>query len=412
MIMNMKGKLALGFMSVCVGAFALSLTSCKNSREMPVNEEQMHEVVTESYLLQEDGTLISFGSESLKATENEKGKITGAGKYYHKQQATITAEAKGSYSLYSLYEKTDKLDAYTKAKGTEGIVGGKTKTINLEVTQNLTFVAIFMGKDGADRKYDNLKINGTNGNYTAPAAGAQGAKGNLTAIGEEYQAVKTYDGTIIRWDIINGTYKDWIVKDNKAAWLTLSPISDGNVAYALKDHISKTEGARTATFQIGKDGVGSGTGVWRTITITQNSYWDGSTQDPTNPTKFVDAQGSKINLPTTTALAFNPNGQAIDLKTKEPLYGKTIYAVYQVYENGKLAPENKWIKKEVKPSFGATPDWVRNQGTQYTAGKNDTPSNRKGSCTVTWNVDGKKVGASTITFAQNRIEYNVDGEVL
>lgn len=408
MIMNMKGKLALGFMSVCVGAFALSLTSCKNSREMPVNEEQMHEVVTESYLLQEDGTLISFGSESLKAVSSNKGSIEGAGDYYHKQKANITAIAKGDYKLYSFYVKDNKVQEYTEALGTKNVGNKKNHTISFEVVQDVTVVAVFSGAEGVERDYRNLKINGENGNKTISGVSGINGKGTLTAIGEEYQAIKA-DGKIVDWSLVNSKYTNWEITQKTGDWLTLSSInSTGEITYTLRNYISKN-GPRSATFKVGKNGSGSGAqGVWRTVTITQDSYWDGSAQDPTKPIKFVDESNSPVNLPKTTNLVFLPQGENISLVSKDPVYGKKVYAVYQVFKNGQVVSETK---KEVKPTFGKVPDWVKQSDMNFMASKNEDQK-RSGNCEVKWNVDGSTtVGTSTIAFSQDLVKHNVAGEV-
>lgn len=407
MIMNIKGKLALGFMSVCVGAFALSLTSCKNSREMPVNEEQMHEVVTESYLLQEDGTLISFGSESLKATSNEKGEITGSGSYFHNDKATLTAVAKGNYKLYSFYEKNGKIKGHEKGNGTSGIVGGTKKVIEVNVTDDLSFVAIFMGADGAAREYRNLSLNGVKNNFAKTVDG-KNASGSLTAVGEEYQGLKTYDGKIASWSLVNGAYKNWELKDKRGEWNSVA-IANGTISYSLKDYISKEGKPRTATFTVYKDGVGGGKGDSKVVTITQNSYWNSFDQNGNTPDYF-ESEGKVVQLPGSYKHEFATVGGSMSLSSKNPLYGKPIYACYKVYKNG-VEQKDLLVKKEVNSSYSNL-SWVKRSGILFSASMNTGKATRNETCTVTWTVEGKTVGTSSISFSQNAHKYNVEGNVM
>lgn len=409
--MKLRRKIALFLTSAMVGTLLFSLSSCSNNRETPEEQEPSHEVTTEAFLLRSDGTMVPFDTEGLRVIDGTKGSITGDGTYYHNQQATIKATAKSPYKLYTLYEKSG-FSNLTEAAGKTGITGGTTKTITVNVTQNLHFIAVFMGVDGTDREYRNLKVNGTNSNYTLPViSGASAKSGSVTTVGEEYSPLKDYSGTIVGWELTNATYKAWTAKAPTASWLTVTANSTGTLTYNVTSYISKTGAARTATVQVGKDGIGTGKGVWRTITVKQNSYWSGDTQTPTTPGKVVDASGVAVSLPTSLSHAFPATGGSKDVATLHKALTGPVYALYQVYENGVLQPESKWIKKQITPSYSTAPAWTNVNGTTYAAGKNTTSAARSATVTVTWKVGASTVGTTAIKLSQARVEYNVGGEV-
>lgn len=402
MIMNMKGKLALGFMSVCVGAFALSLTSCKNSREIPVNEEQMHEVVTESYYLEEDGSLSPF---DLKAAESEKGSIEGARSYYHNEEAKITATAKGGYKLYSFYVKDNKVQKYTEALGPTNNGDGKSHTISFNVLQDVTVVAVFSSFDGAALGYKDLKIDGAPSDKTITVDGDK-TSSSASAVGVQLQGVMA-EGKIVKWVVKDGNFKAWDIKEKSANWLNAS-VSNGNISLSFGEHKSKTEGARTATFKVGKDGTKGGQSTWRTVTITQNSYYNGAESNPTTPDSYEYQDGTKVVLPEAINLVFRPQGEAIDLKTKDRAYKETVYAVYNIYKNGNVVSAKKVPLDKV---FGNVESWLNRNDTTFSATKNDTRSTRKDYTNVTWRANGHVVKTTKINFSQDAVKYNVIGEV-
>lgn len=411
--MNVKKQILNAVMCATIGTFGLCLASCdKNSRELPVDpSEKTYEVTTEAFFLEEDGTLVPFSANDLRATESEKGTITGAGQYFHNEQATIKATPKGTYKLYSLYEKSG-FNGLTEAKG-KPAAGETSKTITTPVTQDLHFIAVFMGQEGNERGYKDLKIAGTNGNYTfSPRPGNSNSAVTATTIGTELSPVKTYDGKIQEWVPSNTSYKDWNIDGTIPTWLT-AKIANGVLTITPKMHISKTAPARTATFKVGKNGTGGGASVWRTITVTQNSYYEADgADDSIDDIKITDGNGTVVGVPATLSTTYRSTGESKDLKTLDKSLNTSLFAQVPVYENGKKT--TKTVKKPITLTWSASSAaWLVRSGstTTYNAGQNITKADRTATVKVEFKVGSTLLKTTTITAKQAPRKYNVGGEV-
>lgn len=409
--MKIRSIITFLALSFVLGSLAFSLSSCDNEREIPVDLEETHTVTTEAFILQPDGTLISFDTESLRAaggrSETDRGIIEGGGEFKHNDKTTIKATAKGRFQLYTLFEKTD-FSGWTKEAGKQGIVNKVEKSINVTVTRDLSFVAVFVGVDNSNLNYRDLKVNGVNGDYTVPTkaeATENGVlDGTLTTVGIEEMGVTTKTGEFTGWKVTKDNYGDWEVKDISEPWLTVTP-SSGSVKYTATPFESKTEGPRTVTFKVGKDGKGVGKGVWRTVTITQNSYFENKDMSKPDGFDFGEGSGKVANIPPTLSHNFAAVGGQIDVKTLHETLKQPVYAVYKRYVNGKeIAPKREPVTVE----FGvATPDWVQNSDSNYAAEENPTGATRNATANITWKVNGKVVKTTVVTFTQDVQKHTV-----
>lgn len=413
--MNVKKQILNAIMCATIGTFGLGLASCDNSRELPVDQsEQSFVVTTEALLMQEDGSLVPFVANDLKAAtekiDNERGTITGGGTYFYRENATITATAKGEYKLFTLYEK-GAAGNHTQEAG-QKLGNDKTKTITIPVEKNLNFVAIFIGVKGEDREYRNLKLDGKLENLTkSNIDGKKGTNGTFTTVGEEYSPLKDPKGKIQGWTVTNSNFKNWDAKTPSADWLTITK-GDGSMFYTVKPYISMEKGPRTATVEVGKDGVGQGKGTWRTFTVKQDSYYDSSV-DPNNggktPDKIVDENGKEVSLPSDASYEFPSTGGQKNIKDFG--YGKKYFALYKSYKNGVVQPEAQWLKVELVPEYGQVANWIKVDGTKniYAASKNtEQKVSRSSVLTVTWKGAKNAVVKSTkVTFTQKAVTYHV-----
>lgn len=413
--MNVKKQILNAVLCATIGTFGLGLASCDNSREVPEDQsEQSFVVTTEAFLMQEDGSLVPFVANDLKAAtekiDNERGTVTGGGTYFYRENATITATAKGEYKLFTLYEKGS-AGNHTPEAG-QKIGDDKTKTITIPVEQNLNFVAVFIGIKGDDREYRNLKLDGKPENLTkGNIDGKKGATGTFTTVGEEYSPLKDPKGKIQGWTVTNSNFKNWDAKTPSADWLTITKAA-GSMSYTVKPYISMDKGPRTATVEVGKDGVGQGKGVWRTFTVTQDSYFDSSI-DPNNggktPDKIVDETGIAVSLPTDATHEFLPAGGQKSIKDFG--YGKKYFALYKSYKNGAVQPEAQWLKVELVPEYSPVASWIKVDATKtnYAVGKNtEQKVSRSSVLTVTWKgAKGAVVKTTKVTFTQKAVTYHV-----
>ena len=410
--MNVKKQILNAIMCATVGTFGLGLASCdKNGRELPVDpSEKTYEVTTEAFFLEEDGTLVPFSANDLRATESEKGTITGAGQYFHNEQATIKATPKGTYKLYSLYEKSG-YNGLTEATG-KPASGEKSKTISVPVIQDLHFIAVFMGQEGNERGYKDLKIAGTNGDYRFSTIGAKATTPiTATTIGTEVSPVKTYDGTIQEWEASNESYKNWDIQGSIPAWFTATVVN-GVLTITPTQHIGKSP-ARTATFKVGKNGTVQGApSVWRTITVTQNSYYEADgVGDSINDIKITDGNGTVVGVPATLATTYLPTGGSKDLKTLHNSLSTPLFAQVPVYVNGQKTTDT--VKKPITLTWSAPSDaWLtKGSGSTYSAGINNGKVTRSATVKVEFKVGSTLLKTTTITATQAPRKYNVGGEV-
>lgn len=389
-------------------ASTLALTSCSNERfeevEVPSNEK--YKVTTEAVFMDEDGSVQKL---DLRAIDSPKGTITGDGLYDYNAQVTVKATAKSPYVLHQLYEKNGK-EGFTVSAGT---VNGATKSLTFNIKSDMHFIAVFMSAGGTERGYRNLKLNGKLANHSYTINGNISNTTTVTAVGEEVSARKTADGTIIDWNnVVNSAYKAWTVPAITETWLkpTINA-STGVVTLVAQPYISKTGGVRKATVRVGKDGsTTAAPKAWRTITITQNSYYEAN--EDASSGKVVNADGTSATLPATLTYAFPATGGTKDLKTLHATLGKTMYVLVPTYKNGQLQPESAWTKKALTTSFGnPSATWVTKSGTNYSAGVNNTSAARSATIKVNFNLGSKLVHSTTVTVTQAKKQYQVGGEI-
>lgn len=405
--MKMKWLIAL---TATVGAL-FSFTSCQNDRgvspQYPTDASK-HTVTTEMYFLDEAGNLTS----SLRAIDGAKGTITGDGSYYHNESVTVTAKAKSGYVLHKLYEKNSK-GGYTEANG---VVNSDSKTINFKITDDMYFIAVFSSQSGNERGYQNLKIAGTNGDYKLPAIeGKTNVTKNLSTIGEEVSALKTATGEITGWAVTNSSYKLWNVDGTLPAWLTATVVN-GELKIVAKPHIGKTAKARTATFKVGKNGtIATAPKVWRTITVTQNSYYEADGSDSTDnidDIKITDGNGTVVDVPATLSTTYLPQGEAKDLSQLDKSLNTKLFANIPVYKNGVKTTEV--VKKPITLVFGnPSANWLSKVSgtTTYKAGVNNNKVANSATVKVEFKLGSVVLKTTTITATQQPKKYNVGGEI-
>lgn len=401
--MKMKWFIAL---TMSVGAL-LGFTSCQNDRGVspqdPTDVTSKHTVTTEVFYLDEAGNLTS----SLRAINDPKGTITGDGSYFHNENVAVTAKAKSGYVLHKLYEKNSK-GGFTEANG---VVNSDSKTINFKITDDMYFIAVFSSQSGSERGYQNLKIAGTNGDYKLPALkGKTEVTKNLSTIGEEVSPLKTATGLITGWTVTNGSYKLWNLDGTLPTWLTATVVN-GELKIVAKPHIGKTAKARTATFKVGKNGtIASAPKVWRTITVTQNSYYESI--DPDDPdVVFTYGDGTVANIPATLSTTYRPTGEAKDLSALDKSLNSNLVAKIPVYENGVKTSEV--VEKPVEVVFGTpSANWLtKAAGSTYKAGVNNNKVANSATVKVEFKVDNVVLRTTTITATQQPRKYNVGGKI-
>lgn len=405
--MKMKWLIAL---TATVGAL-FSFTSCQNDRGVSPQDPtdaSKHTVTTEMYFLDEAGNLTS----TLRTIDGTKGTITGDGSYYHNESVTVTAKAKSGYVLHKLYEKNSK-GGFTEANG---VVNSDSKSINFKITDDMYFIAVFSSQSGNERGYQNLKIAGTNGDYRLPAIeGKTNVTKNLSTIGEEVSALKTATGDITGWTVTNSSYKLWNVDGSLPAWLTATVVN-GELKIVAKPHIGKTAKARTATFKVGKNGtIASAPKVWRTITVTQNSYYEADGSDSTDnidDIKITDGNGKVVGVPATLSTTYRPEGEAKDLSKLDKSLNTKLFANVPVYKNGVKTTEV--VKKPITVVFGnPSAAWLSkvSSTTTYKAGVNNNKVANSATVKVQFKLGNVVLKTTTITATQQPKKYNVGGEI-
>lgn len=401
----MKSKWIVA-LAITAGAM-LGLSSCQNDRgtapDVP-NTDAKHTVTTEMFFLDEEGNLTS----SLRAIDSAKGTITGDGSYFHNTSVTVTATAKAGYTLHKLYERNGKSNFTESA----GVVNANSKTLNFKITDDMHFIAVFSSQSGSEKGYQNLKVNGTNGNYNLSAfSGEKQYTGSLTTVGEELGALKTATGVITGWTVTNSNYKAWELKTYNAPWLTAKANTDGTLSITAQPYISKTASARSVVLKLGKDGsISSAPSVWRDITITQNSYYDPNGEDPIIDGDITYGDGSVAGIPATLSTIYKPTGEKKDITTLHKTFKDKVYAKVYIYENGKKT--NKFINKEVTVVFGAPSQaWLKKSSNNYSAGVNQTADTRKATIKVDFKLGNNIIRSTTVTAIQAPRKYVVGGEI-
>lgn len=394
-------------LAVAAGAM-LSFTSCQNERSMtpdePTSTDAKHTVTTEMLFLDEEGNL----STSLRAIDSAKGTITGDGSYFHNTSVTVTATAKSGYVLHKLYERNGKGN-FTEAAG---VVNANTKSLKFKITDDMHFIAVFSSQSGSEKGYQNLKINGTNGNYSLTAFGGDKAyKGSLTTVGEEVGALKTATGDITGWTVVNPAFKAWELQSYTAPWLTAKANANGTLSLSAQPHISKTAGARSVVLKVGKNGTVAGApSVWRNVTITQNSYYDPNGEDPIPDSDITFGDGTVAGIPATLTTVYKPTGESKNITTLHKTFSQPVFAKVYVYVNGKKTTTA--LKKQLTVVFNApSATWLKKSGNNYAAGVNNTSGTLSSTIKVDFKLGNNIIKSTTVTASQAPRKYIVDGEI-
>lgn len=174
----------------------------------------------------------------------------------------------------------------------------------------------------------------------------------------------------------------------------------------------KTAPARTFTFKVGKNGtIASAPKVWRTITVTQNSYYESI--DPEDPdVEFTYGDGSVANIPATLSTTYRPTGEAKDLSTLDKSLNSDVFANIPVYENGVKTSEV--VKKPITLVFGnPSATWLSkvSSTTTYKAGVNNNKVANSATVKVEFKLGNVVLKTTTITATQQPRKYNVGGEI-
>lgn len=407
------------FMSLLATLVATTgvLTSCnqldERGADLP-NVDKKLTVTTESYFLEEDGSLTPLGNLRAVTGDATKGSVVGDGVYDYNASVKLSVTAKSNYTLYKFYESSGK-GGFSEAKG---VVNKASHTVTFNVQEDMKFIAIFASPGTSlTLGYQNLKLDNKLANYAKTLSGNTATSGNFMSVGEEIVALKDPSGKPTgQWTVRNAAYKAWGVSAPSAAWLKASiNTSTGQVTYNAQAYNQKAP-ARTATFKVGKDGA-SGKSAWRTVTITQNSYYEGTGADETDITKPTDDQftygdGTVANIKATLATSLPATGGSKDLKTLDKSLNTTVYMLVPVYINGVKQAKTSWVKKPLTVTWSApAATWLSGTNSVVKAGINNTSAARSTTVTASFKLGSVVVKTTTITVSQAKRQYNVDVEI-
>lgn len=423
----------LTFFSTLVVAGAMLFGSCDKqtlNRETPSDKSECT-LSAESFLMDSQGNLTPLPVSTLRAdVENEKGKISGLGKYYTGQTATVTATAKAPYRLLTLYVKDDPTFTYeagmttTASTSTITKVANKSCTIKLVVSKSVRFVAIYTNADTTRKAY------GIAANEQKTSLVVEGNQEHrvLNNLGfQEYTAIVKGDGKVALWEKTAEKVFGWeILRTNKQNWLVVEPsASTGEITFRPHSYRSKTGGSRSETIiLIKKPGVPTSgdlnvtlADVRRQVVFTQNSYYD-SADNVSDIDKIqvgsdtaVDSRDIDKVIPPTLTWTFNPNGETKDITTLHKSFKQPVKVIIPVYKNGKKTGET--VTKTMTVEFGnpSGGTWLTKTGNNYKTTANAGEAVRNGSVTVTFKVDGKPIRTTTVRVSQEAITYEVSGEI-
>lgn len=425
-----KCLFSVGLLFALFGSLLLGLlVGCDNKGDRPnsvndiENDVGTHEVTTECYFMNDDGSLISFDSTSLRASDdsNVKGSITGGGSFQHGDKTIIKATANSGYQLYTLYER-DAKEGYTKEKGE---AYSEDKSIEVVVNQDLHFIAIFFNPNSKTAlEYRNLKISNIDkineefaskdpkdklvisesdiNNYEISVGSNGSGFFRFEFVGEEWRGLFDYYGNVRDWELSNREYKEWTFDgdQNSYPWIKISLNYIESIGwlyiYSIEKHVDPSGKPRVATFRVGRDGTNGGKGAWRTITITQKAHipnedwrFDGFYLGDRQIYSYLQSSDE----PTVT---FMPEGNSIDVLSLIP----KVELQYKKYVDGSPTVETR--REPATPTFSDGPSWTKRNGSTYTAEKNATGSSRDGSAAVSWKHEDKSVTCD-IKFSQDRI---------
>lgn len=414
-----KKKRVFGFGVIALFLGLLGFSSCDNKNIMNGNEVPSTDKVNvtyEAYFQDAHGNLSLFTTD-LRAVTGDKTKatITGDGSYYHNDIVNLKVVANDPYTLHELYEKSEK-GGFTKAKG---LVDAKEKTLTFNVTEDMTFVAVFTNVNAEERGYRNLKVDEKSADFTLSLSSTkdnytQDLTKDMLAVGEEVAAVKTADGVITGFTVINATYKAWdMVGPTPASdWLTATfDKTSGKLSLVAKPYNAKVP-ARTTKVRVGKDGSNAEMpGSWVEVTVSQSAFYTG-VDEVDSDSEFSYGDGTIANIKPTLNVDFNPKGDKKDFKTLDKNLNNPIYVLVPTYKDGQLLPKDEWVKKPVVVDFGQpTQSWLTKNDSSYAAPMNDGKAPRQDNIVVSFKVDDKIVASSVVTVKQDAVKYNVDVEI-
>lgn len=403
-----------------LGVFAgiVGLSSCQNEKLQEVENpaDATVNVTVEAFIQEADGTLSPYTTD-LRAVVGDKSKatVTGDGQYHYNDPVSLKVVAKSPYTLHQLYEKQEK-GGFTKANG---VVDQKEKTLTFNVTEDMTFVAIFTNVNEEQKGYRNLKVDNKSSDFTlALVTDQSNSKSNQTkemfAIGEEVAAIKTATGEITGLSVINSAYKAWnIVGPTPASdWLSVNiDKATGKVSFVAEPFVAKAP-ARKTVVKVGKDATDPALpSAWMQITVTQSSYYE-AVDEVNNDSEFTYGDGTPADIKALIEAVFNPNGDKKDFKGLDKSLQGPIYVLIPTYKDGKLLPKSEWKKEEVKINFGKpSKDWLSQNGSTYSAPVNNSKSERTADVVVDFKIGDKTVASTTINVKQAAKQYNVDVEI-
>lgn len=408
------------FVCSILGLFAtmFGFSSCQNEtvRDIDVPAEKAVNVKVEAFVKEADGSLSPFTTD-LRAVigDASKATITGDGSYFYNDLVNLKIVANNPYTLHQLYEKQEK-GGFTKANGT---VDEKEKTLSFNITEDMTFVAIFTNVDEQQKGYRNLKIGNESGDFTVNmATNEENSKVDETiefnAVGEEVAPIKTTTGEITGLSVINGAYKAWntVGPNPTADWLTVNmDKSTGKLSFVAKPFVAKAP-ARTTVVKVGKDATDPALpSAWVSVTVTQSSFYKG-VDELTPDTEFTYGDGTIADIKALIETVFDPNGDKKDFKTLDKTLKGPLYVLVPTYKDGELLPKDQWVKEEVEIDFGKpSENWLKQKDSTYAASVNQGKVERSADVVVGFKVGGKTVTSTTVNVKQKPKTFDVNVEI-
>lgn len=385
--------------SVAVLAAGFGLASCEQDRAMTPVEPQSNDVTVNAVLLveQEDGSFLEVDPSVLRAADDEYGTWTGLGTYPGNTKVTVTFNAKSPWWIYSFFDKSA-----GEATGLTGNRTTTTKSVTFTVTKDVTYVAKV-------RKLGNKTISASS-NKNKVTIDSNGGSDNVVIKITETTPIIGKDGTKVDEIKTSNVTPSKVTVTDKPSWVN-TDTSGGTVtisAGANKQPDRTTDTSRDGKVTIVADGK----------TIVVDVHQDSRFEVPDNDVRtdewaFENGSG-KPNAQYNHN--FPVNGESYDIKGLYANFGTNpIDVITAVYINGKLTDKSKWITRSATWTYGKPSlTWVSQNGRVYSAGKNDTGSNRQTSTAIVkLNLTGKTtlLCQSKINFTQNTAGYIVDGEI-
>lgn len=408
------------FICSVFGLFAtmFGFSSCQNEavRDIEIPTEKTVNVKVEAFVKEADGSLSPFTTD-LRAVigDASKATITGDGSYFYNDLVNLKVVANNPYTLHQLYEKQEK-GGFTKANG---IVDEKEKTLSFNITEDMTFVAIFTNIDEQQKGYRNLKVDNKSSDFTlALVTDESNSKSPQTkemfAVGEEVAAIKTATGEVTGLSVINSAYKAWnIVGQNSVSdWLKASiDKTTGKLLFVAQPYVAKAP-ARTTVVKVGKNATDTALpSAWVSVTVTQSSFYKG-VDELTPNSEFTYGNGTIADIKPQIEAIFDPNGDKKDFKALDKSLQGPIYVSVPTYKDGELLPKDQWVKEKVEIDFGnPSEDWLKQKDSTYASPVNQGKVERSSDVVISFKVDGKTVDTTTVNVKQKPKTFDVNVEM-